>query len=43
MKGGMVLAGVLEQGFVRPPTEPPNAREMEALRAAVAQAGLAAR
>ena len=43
MKAGMVLAGVLEQDFVRPPTEPPNAREMDALRAAVAQAGLPAR
>jgi len=28
---------------VRPPTEPPNRREMDALRAAVAQAGLTAR
>ena len=43
MKAGMVLAGVLAQGFVRPPTEPPNAGEMDALRAAVAQAGLTAR
>jgi 4-hydroxy-tetrahydrodipicolinate synthase len=42
MKAGMVLAGVLRQGTVRPPTEPPNAREMDALRAAVAQAGLLA-
>lgn len=43
MKAGMVLAGVLEHGFVRPPTEPPSASEMDALRAAVAQAGLPAR
>ena len=43
MKAGMVLAGVLEQGTVRPPTEAPDAREMDALRAAVAQAGLLAR
>ena len=43
MKAGMVLAGVLEQGTVRPPTEAPDAREMDVLRAAVAQAGLLAR
>jgi len=43
MKAGMVLAGVLAHGHVRPPTEPPNARELDALRAAVAQAGLLAR
>ena len=40
MKAGMVLAGVLEQGTVRPPTEPPTTREMDVLRAAVEQAGL---
>jgi 4-hydroxy-tetrahydrodipicolinate synthase len=39
MKAGMVLAGVLKHGFVRPPTEPPDDREMELLRAAVEQAG----
>jgi 4-hydroxy-tetrahydrodipicolinate synthase len=43
MKAGMVLAGVLEQGTVRPPTEAPNATEMDVLRAAVAQAGLLVR
>jgi len=43
MKAGMVLAGVLSQGHVRPPTEPPDARELDALRAAVAHAGLLAR
>src|SRR5678815_4146477 len=42
MKAGMVLAGVLEQGTVRPPTEAPDATEMEILRAAVQQAGLIA-
>ena len=42
MKAGMVLAGVLEQGTVRPPTEAPDATEMEILRAAVQQAGLVA-
>lgn len=40
MKGGMYLAGVLDAPTVRPPTEAPNAQEMAALRAAVAQAGL---
>lgn len=40
MKGGMYLAGVLDNLVVRPPTELPNANEMAALRAAVAQAGL---
>jgi len=40
MKGGMYLAGVLEAPTVRPPTEAPNAKEMDALRAAVKQAGL---
>src|SRR5688572_14169419 len=43
MKAGMVLAGVLENGTVRPPTEAPDVRQMAALRAAVAQAGLLAR
>lgn len=40
MKGGMYLAGVIDDATVRPPTEAPNEKEMEALRAAVAQAGL---
>jgi 4-hydroxy-tetrahydrodipicolinate synthase len=43
MKGGMFLAGVLDNATVRPPTEAPNEREMEALRAAVRQAGLSKR
>ena len=43
MKAGMYLAGVLDDATVRPPTEAPNDAEMEALRAAVAQAGLLAR
>jgi len=43
MKAAMVLAGVLENGTVRPPTEAPDVRQMAALRAAVAQAGLLAR
>ena len=43
VKAGMVLAGVLDQGTVRPPTEAPSAPEMDALRAAVAHAGLLAR
>jgi len=43
MKGGMYLAGVLDNATVRPPTEAPNAREMEALHAAVQQAGLSKR
>jgi 4-hydroxy-tetrahydrodipicolinate synthase len=40
MKMGMYLAGVLDAPTVRPPTEPPSAQEMAALRAAVANAGL---
>ena len=40
MKGGMYLAGVIDDATVRPPTEAPNAKEVEALRAAVKQAGL---
>ena len=40
MKGGMYLAGVLEDPTVRPPTYAPAEQEMAALRAAVAQAGL---
>jgi len=43
MKAGMVLAGVLERGTVRPPTEEPNAREVEALRSAASHAGVLAR
>ena len=40
MKAGMYLAGVIESPTVRPPTEAPNEKEMAALRAAVANAGL---
>ena len=36
-------AGVLADATVRPPTEAPNDREMEALRAACKQAGLLVR
>jgi 4-hydroxy-tetrahydrodipicolinate synthase len=40
MKGGMYLAGVLDDATVRPPTQAPSAAEMDVLRAAVKQAGL---
>jgi 4-hydroxy-tetrahydrodipicolinate synthase len=40
MKAGMVLAGVIEDGTVRPPTQAPGPREIAALRAAVEHAGL---
>jgi len=40
MKYGMYLAGILDDATVRPPTEMPNAKEIETLRAAVRQAGL---
>jgi 4-hydroxy-tetrahydrodipicolinate synthase len=43
MKAGMWLAGVLDSPRVRPPTEEPSQAEMQALRAAVAQAGLLVR
>jgi 4-hydroxy-tetrahydrodipicolinate synthase len=43
MKGGMYLAGVLDNHTVRPPTEAPTPKEMDVLRAAVAQAGLLVR
>jgi 4-hydroxy-tetrahydrodipicolinate synthase len=43
MKAGMYLAGVLDNATVRPPTEAPDAHEMDALRTAVHQAGLSAR
>ena len=36
----MYLAGVLAAPTVRPPTEAPSAAEMDALGAAVANAGL---
>lgn len=40
MKAGMYLAGVIDNPAVRPPTEAPGKAELDALRAAVAQAGL---
>lgn len=40
MKAGMYLAGLLERPTVRPPTEAPSAAEMDALRAALRNAGL---
>jgi 4-hydroxy-tetrahydrodipicolinate synthase len=40
MKAGMYLAGVIDSPTVRPPTEAPNDKEMQALRAALDQAGL---
>lgn len=43
MKAGMYLAGVLADATVRPPTEAPNRAEMDALKAATAQAGLLVR
>ena len=43
MKAGMVLAGVLERGTVRPPTQEPDAHEMQQLRKAAMQAGVLAR
>jgi 4-hydroxy-tetrahydrodipicolinate synthase len=43
MKGGMYLAGVIDNATVRPPTEAPNAREMNALRAPSSAAGLSRR
>ena len=40
MKAGMYLAGVIDAPTVRPPTEAPTEAEMQALCAAVANAGL---
>ncbi len=40
MKAGMWLAGVIESPTVRPPTEAPNDKELQALRAALDKAGL---
>jgi 4-hydroxy-tetrahydrodipicolinate synthase len=40
MKAGMWLAGVIDSPTVRPPTEAPNDKEMQALRAALDKAGL---
>jgi 4-hydroxy-tetrahydrodipicolinate synthase len=40
MKAGMYLAGVIDSPTVRPPTEAPNDQEMQALRAALDNAGL---
>lgn len=43
MKYGMYLAGILPRPTVRPPTEMPDAQEIEALRNALRGAGLPAR
>lgn len=43
MKAGMFLAGVLADATVRPPTQAPDRREMDALKAATSQAGLLVR
>jgi 4-hydroxy-tetrahydrodipicolinate synthase len=43
MKAGMYLAGVLADPTVRPPTERPDRREMDALKSATRQAGLLVR
>jgi 4-hydroxy-tetrahydrodipicolinate synthase len=40
MKAGMALAGVIDSPTVRPPTEAPSDKEIQALRAALDQAGL---
>jgi 4-hydroxy-tetrahydrodipicolinate synthase len=40
MKAAMVAAGIFERGIVRPPTSAPSAQELEAIRLAVAAAGL---
>ena len=40
MKAGMYLAGVIDNPTMRPPTAAPSEAEMQALRAALAQAGL---
>ena len=40
MKAGMWLAGVIESPTVRPPTEAPNDKELQALRSALDKAGL---
>jgi 4-hydroxy-tetrahydrodipicolinate synthase len=40
MKAGMYLAGMIDSPVVRPPTEAPNEKEMQALRAALDKAGL---
>ena len=40
MKAAMALAGILRDGTVRPPTHAPGAAELEAIRRALAHAGL---
>ncbi len=40
MKAGMWLAGVIDSPTVRPPTEAPNDKELQALRSALDKAGL---
>jgi 4-hydroxy-tetrahydrodipicolinate synthase len=40
MKAAMALAGILRDGTVRPPTQTPNAKELDTIRRALQQAGL---
>jgi 4-hydroxy-tetrahydrodipicolinate synthase len=40
MKAAMALAGILRDGTVRPPTQAPNANEIETIRRALQRAGL---
>jgi 4-hydroxy-tetrahydrodipicolinate synthase len=40
MKTAMALAGILRDGTVRPPTQTPNAKELETIRRALQHAGL---
>jgi 4-hydroxy-tetrahydrodipicolinate synthase len=40
MKAAMALAGILRDGTVRPPTQAPNANELDAIRRALVHAGL---
>jgi 4-hydroxy-tetrahydrodipicolinate synthase len=40
MKAAMALAGIIRDGAVRPPTHAPGAKELDAIRSALAHAGL---
>jgi 4-hydroxy-tetrahydrodipicolinate synthase len=40
MKAAMALAGILRDGTVRPPTQTPSAKELDAIRRALRHAGL---
>jgi 4-hydroxy-tetrahydrodipicolinate synthase len=40
MKAAMALAGILRDGTVRPPTQAPNAKELDVIQRALQQAGL---